>query len=293
MQPLSIIVPTRNEPLGRLERTLRTLRNTQTVHHEILLMDDNSDQNYNALASRYDCNLQRAPSRMGLHWLLEQGASLATKDFLYTIDSHMEMYPNEWDREMYQTLEANPFVQTCHVSRAVGTRIKKYGARLISDSSSQNWLEPTWHDWKCGDTIDVPLGACYGIRKSWFNYLGGVRGLTRYGCNEAFLALKNIGAGGSTVLLNTEVGHDYSKTPLPEHDVRTRFASLLLNKAFIYDVLLRGLVAEPAIYDSAKSFSDAKEVETTRGYIAAIISSSRLKSWLEDRGFRTAQQLRS
>lgn len=288
MQPISVIIPTRNEPLERFERTLQTLRNTQTVHHEIIVVDDFSDLDFAPLCLRYDARLRRMPARVGLHALIEEGATLASKPFVFIIDSHMEFYPNQWDSEMYETLEANPFVQTCHVSRAIGSVVAGRGS-ILQTPDSYDWLEPKWAKFDAGE-IDVPLGACYGWRKSWFQYLRGVKGLHNYGVNEAFLALKNVGAGGSNILLTSEVGHDYTKLPTTERETKWRHASVLLNKATVYHLILDGIVEKPNIIAPVEQHVNVAQLAPLKAELAGILSQSRLRTWLGVRGFRTVQQ---
>ena len=287
MESVSVIVPTRNEPLERFERTLRTLRNTQAIQHEIIVVDDNSDLDFAPLCARYDAKLRRMPARVGLHALIEEGVTLATKPFIFIIDAHMEFYDNQWDLEMWQTLEANPFVQTCHVSHAIGHGVAGRGS-ILQTPDSYDWLEPKWAKFDSGE-IDVPLGACYGWRKSWFQYLRGVKGLHNYGANEAFLALKNVAAGGSNILLTSEVGHDYTKLPTTERETKWRHASILLNKATIYHLILDGVIEKPKIIEPVEKHVDVARLAPLKNDLAAILSRARLRDWLASRGFQTPQ----
>ena len=73
-----------------------------------------------------------------------------------------------------------------------------------------HWLEPKWQGRQREGTYELPslLGANYGITKSWWDRIGGLRGLKAWGGQEACLSLKTWLAGGKCkIRTDIEIGH--------------------------------------------------------------------------------------
>lgn len=276
---LSVIITAQNEPLDSLERTIQTLRNTQSSHHEVILMDDASELDYSRIAKRYDCILRKKKSRTGQPPMIDEAAGLARGENLYICDAHMSFDDNGWDVEMQDVLSDEPNVMTCHASKGFDGAGVGGGARIVS--SGADWLEPKWASFP-SNVIQCPLGASYGIRKSFHSYIGGIKGIGFYGCNEAFWAAKIYGVGGTVRLLDSYVRHNYAKRPSTEKEERRRGVSVALNKAIIYWLLFEGLIERPeSIIPAVYDHFDKKNLAGLKSYLSRITSKKRLVAWLK------------
>lgn len=275
---LSVIIAAQNEPLDSLERTVQTLRNTQSAQHEIILMDDASELDYSRIAKRYDCILRKKTARTGQPPLIDEAAVLAKGENLYICDAHMSFEDNGWDVEMEDVLSDEPNAMTCHVSKGFDNNGSGRGARVVAESVG--WFDPKWASFS-SKIVQCPLGASYGIRKPFYNYIGGLKGIGFYGCNEAFWAAKIYGVGGTVRMLDSYVRHNYAKRPSTEREDRRRGVSLALNKATIYWLLFEGLIERPeAILQPAYDQIDKKALAGLKDYLASVVSKKRLLAWL-------------
>jgi hypothetical protein len=122
-------------------------------------------------------------------------------------------------------------------------------------------------------SYEIPciLGACYGVKKSWYNYIDGFWGHKSYGTLEPYISLKSWRMGGSCrIAPQIETGHIFKREGT--HGITQE--SLLYNKMLVATLLfddyqrlidflgMNGSVARAKRrYDADKSIILAKKEE--------------------------------
>jgi len=94
-----------------------------------------------------------------------------------------------------------------------------------------------WRYEKQKGTYEIPcvLGAMYFMTKKWFNYIGGLEGLSSYGSDEEYLSLKTWCFGGKCkIISDVSIGNIYRKVK----SYTDNLEDYLYNRLFIALVLL-------------------------------------------------------
>ncbi len=232
---LTVIMAHLNEGSEPLETVRSILATTPPGFVEIVAVDDCSDPGMSIdLAGVEGVRAFRNSERRGLFAAKDFAAVRARADNLMVIDAHMRFKPDDWAEKMVDSLSSEPETAFCTTCLGLGWRGGKDGAGRPPDISQPNgryhggtmiirgprknkkgvtgihWLEPKWQGRKRGGTYELPslLGANYGIAKSWWNRIGGLRGLKAWGGQEACLSLKTWLAGGKCkIRTDIEIGH--------------------------------------------------------------------------------------
>ena len=225
MKKLTIIIPFLNEGQEPI-RTIESIYNTcDSQLIDIIAIDDCSDHKLTDFSAYPEVKVLRNSNRIGVAVSRQIGAEMAQTPYLLIIDGHMRFRKDNWYTRITEALEKEPhtlFCTTCvhltpdqmDMERASG---KYYGADLVLVDPSQSdsiiasqIIEPKWAIEKEGNEYEIPciLGANYAVSKDWFLKLKGLKGLQKWGGDEAFLSLKSWLAGGKCKLIkDIEIGH--------------------------------------------------------------------------------------
>jgi len=96
--------------------------------------------------------------------------------------------------------------------------------------------EAKWLAYRQSEPYEVPciLGACYGVKKAWYEHIDGFWGHRHWGSLETYISYKSWLFGGSCrVVTEAETGHIFKKAGTHE----TPQTSLLYNKILISKLL--------------------------------------------------------
>lgn len=226
---LTCIIPFMNEG-EEIEKTVRSIINTSNA--EIMLINDCSTDSYDyeEVADLYDCIYIKNETNLGVAGSRDLGVKNCKTDYFVLLDGHMRFYDNNWDLRTIEYLFKNPKTilssNTSIITRENGRYINEDGeVRQMYGGAKINLVEPGWEltsKWTnnfLSDEDIVPvcsvMGAFYASSKEWWNYIGGLKGLLKYGDDEPLMSLKTWLSGGKCVLdKNFFVGHVY-KDKLP------------------------------------------------------------------------------
>lgn len=222
---LSVILPFRNESM--LGFTLTRLRETLRIPHEIIAVDDASDQ---PIEIPKGIEPIRLPQSLGCDQARHKGIEAARYEAILVLDAHMNFTDDGWAEELVKTISSHPDHITCCTSVCLSpddmamTNEKKLrcGAHLLAKklypkstgahpAFLKRVLEPVWNKTIKPGPVGCILGATYGFSRSW--YLDQLRGpwqsLYGFGCSEALLSISNYLMGGTNVALPIKIGHMY------------------------------------------------------------------------------------
>lgn len=239
---LTCIIPFQNEGF-EVERTVMSIR--YTAHNvNIILIDDCSydGYDYEKVAEIYHCEIYRPEKNLGVAGARDFGISLCKTPYFILFDAHMRIYHNYWDKVIVDLLKERPttiFVSnTSIIYYENGTYVNEDGTQMKHKSvgaavkMNQRGLEFT-NDWthkllvEESDCDLVPvscaLGAVYAATVKWWNHIGGLGGLVKWGYDETYFSIKTWLAGGEVnVIRNWPVGHIYREKG--NYDVTTTHA---------------------------------------------------------------------
>jgi hypothetical protein len=163
--------------------------------------------------------------------------SLASTEFVFIIDAHMR-FEDGWLETLLKHLDEDSaciWCTTCVALEADQLDLNKEGVtqyegatvELINSDVPQckdgsdkvsreiiegKWLSPEqkvdWKEGECVHEIACVMGANYATSVEWWNRIGGVMGLQKWGSSEPFLSIKSWLAGGSCkIATDIRVGH--------------------------------------------------------------------------------------
>ena len=315
---LSVIMAHLNEGAESLETVRSIAATTPPGFVEVVAVDDCSDPGKSvSLDGVPGVRAYRNDKRLGLFATKDWAVSQALADNLMIIDAHMRFKQDRWAERMVDALASEPQTAFCTACLGLGWKGGKgekrtppnierpngryYGATMIirgvhtgrKGRTDVHWLEPKWQGRQTGTVYELPciLGANYGIAKSWWEKIGGLRGLSAWGGQEACLSLKTWLAGGKCkIITDIEIGHIFrSAAPYPASHAaiwhnRARMALTILPEPYsrrIHDeITARHPVAAKLIRENANN------VVAERAAFAKIRQNGALEALVEQFGLQ-------
>lgn len=193
--------------------------------------------------------------RKGAPHNFDLGVEMAKTKYIAIFNSRMRFKKGWFDKVMkYVQLEDNTIFCTTSNSldeKGEFTKVKRYGADIVFG----DFLEPEWRKAEKKDCYEIPcvLGANYFMRKRWYQYIRGFKGLEYYGGICVYLSLKSWAFGGKCkIIKDVEIGNIY-RTTKPYEDIMD---SLVWNKVFTAFVLLSQEDAEKILHGLDKLYYD-------------------------------------
>lgn len=230
---LTVIIPFQNEGY-EIEKTLMSIRYT-TKDINIMIINDQSydEYDYESMAKLYHCDYYKTSENLGVAGARDFGISKCKTPYFILLDGHMRFYDNNWEDKIIELLKINE--KRLITSNTVYFTKDKYGNYVNEEGSSGrdyfgtyaasvNMEEPGWEftaKWtaklinKEEEVVPVScvLGAFYASSVKWWNYIGGLKGLIKYGLDEPLMSIKTWLAGGEVLLIkNFGVGHYYRES---------------------------------------------------------------------------------
>ncbi len=172
---VSFVIPSRNEPLELLTRTLARLHETASgIPYEVVVVDDASDVPI-ALVPHERVTLLRNAEPLGTMSTLRRGCAQASGRVLVILDAHMS-FADDWLEHYLTAIGPRTLVCPHAWDYDLGTSYY-FGADLFW----RGGVRSVWwgYHWRLrrprGRVADVPmvLGACYGLEREAYEHLGG------------------------------------------------------------------------------------------------------------------------
>jgi glycosyltransferase involved in cell wall biosynthesis len=255
---LSIIIPYHNEGMEFITTTINTIRDSIDVEqYEIIIVDDCSNI---PLQSIDGVTVLRHDKNMGVGIAFDTGVKVAKSENLFLMGSDIRFAPNKWASQMLTEIESNPksFICTsCVALHADALDIEKRrlvnvlcGATILMFHDKQSnpakneayrsiieakWLPHTRS--RNIDSFEIPciLGAAYGVKKQWYDYVDGWAGHKKWGTLEPYISLKSWLFGGTCrIAPRIETGHIFK--PVGTHG--TPQDALFYNKMMVATMLI-------------------------------------------------------
>jgi glycosyltransferase involved in cell wall biosynthesis len=241
---LSIVIPYHNESRSTIQKCVDQLLDTIDVEqYEVIIVDDGS---YKPLDPIEGTTIIRHKTNQGVGTAFDTGVKSAKYDNLFLMGNDIRFIKNGWASKMVDEIENHPQAFTCTTCVRLGRgkltevyetdiekqlRNKKYGIgatiKMISSESiiDAQWL-PIGNRTIDEESYEVPciLGAAYGVKKDWYNYIGGWEGHRGWGTLEPMISIKSWLFGGSCrVAPRIQVGHIFNI--INKHGVHSKYIS--------------------------------------------------------------------
>lgn len=201
----SIIVTYHNEGEAFLRDCLTSLTDTLHCDCEIIVVDDCSD-----VPVRAGVKVLRNSVNIGVGRSFDRGVREASGDDIILMADDIRFEDNGWAERLAEDIRRNPQSIICtkcinydnHASYGTGASLYLRHDRQSDPSRPPGFrdiLNTKWLVSQSAGIIEVPcvLGAIYGIRKEWYNYIDGWHGFRKWGCLEPYISLKSWLMGGN------------------------------------------------------------------------------------------------
>ena len=280
---LSIIIPYHDEGYDFITTTVNSIKNSIDIdNYEIIIVDDFSEQ---PLEEIENVIITRHSENLGVGAAFDTGVKIANSENLFLMGSDIRFIPNKWASQIINEIEKHPKAFTCTSCVALSAeKLNIEERRLINVVNGATIL--MFHDKKSNpkqsetfkgiieaqwlkhlrnrdvDSFEIPciLGAAYGVKKSWHEYVDGWSLHKKWGTLEPYISLKSWLFGGSCrTAPRIETGHIF-KT-VGTHG--TSQEKLLYNKMMVatvlfddYERLISFLGSNPTIENAKKLYMD-------------------------------------
>ncbi len=192
---------------------------------EIIVINDASDDgiDYDSIVGQFrDVRYYHNSRRKGVAACRDMGVELCRTPYFIMVDCHVRFIGHTWINEIIKALKEEPGALLCCQTRF----LRKHDGRLQTEYAPVcgayidfgdpklgcHWRKPTEDDRKAGDRVPIPcvLGSCYACSKSYWQNIGGLKGLRSYGLDEQYISMKVWLSGGCCLLLrHTPIAHIY------------------------------------------------------------------------------------
>lgn len=246
---LSIIFPTHNEGIEFIKETINSIRSTIDIEdYEIIVVDDHCDIPIELKGVK----IIRQSENMGVGHAFDTGIKIAQSENIFLMGCDVRFIANNWASKMIKEINEHPKSLICtsvvHLSKGLPEltfersrqNFVYNGATILMAYGKEDWniLKAEWlpresRMLKKGDELaksillplgvhyadtecyEVPciLGAAYGVKKYWYNYIDGFWGHIKWGSLEPYISLKSWLFGGNCLTApHIETGHIFNDT---------------------------------------------------------------------------------
>ncbi len=278
---VSIIIPVHNEG-QRLFLTLEALRGSTELLHEIIVVDDDSNDGCCNFLREHpflyeNVRLVEAGSRQGVAGTRNFGAGFASAPILLFLDAHC--FPRRgWLEKVAALFENSEVAIAAPCLTVAGNNANKgFGLTITQPDFAVSWL-----GCRQDEAYEVPMvgGGCMAVRSSFFADCGGFDAMNTFGVEDIELCLRAWLLGHSVMVEpRAEVAHwfkEHSNFKVDWKDYTynlLRMASLHFDGER-YERIMSSLAVKPAYYEalSALNHSDVADkraqLRATRRYDA-------------------------
>ena len=257
---LSIIVTYHEEGQAFLQECITQIQQSVGIPHEIIVVDDHSIVPLQAIEGT---TIIRHETNKGVGQAFDTGIGSAIGDDIIFTACDTRYVVNDWAEKLVKEINDHPESLIC--TGVVGLNREKpenmdferrrkimrcYGATILmfhdkksnpkKESTFRGIIEAKWHPLNkesLDKSYEIPciLGACYGVKKSWYRYIDGFWGHRQWGTLEPYLSLKSWLFGGDCrVAPYIETAHIFKREGV--HGITQD--SLIYNKMMIATLLL-------------------------------------------------------
>lgn len=266
---LSIIVTYHNEPREFLFECLNQLVRTAEGNYEIIVVDDHSDVPLDQIPG---VTVIRNPKNVGVGQSFDAGVKVAQGENIILSACDIRFSDNGWMKKLVQEIEKNPKSLICTTCIGLNQQINQetgemdnmdiekrkkvqtgYGATILMFHDKQTnpaksdtfrgIIEASWYKKQDRDIYEVPciLGAIYGVKKSWYEYIDGFALHQKWGTLEPYISLKSWLMGGNCLCAkHIETAHIFKENGSP-----LNIAHGIKQDAVIYNKLLVATLCTP------------------------------------------------
>jgi len=286
---VSIIITYHEEGLEFLKECLTQLKDSiDIIEYEIIVVDDCSKE---ILPEIEGVKIIRNKNNIGVGRSFDVGVEQANGEDIILTACDMRFIPNNWVSKLVKEINDNPKSLIC--TACVGLNKEKpenmnfeirrkvircYGATILifhdkksnprKEESFRGIIEAKWNPLDKTSTdksYEIPciLGACYGVKKSWYQYIDGFWGHRQWGTLEPYISLKSWLFGGNCkVAPYIETAHIFKRTGT--HNItqeNVMFNKLLVATLLFEDSekLIKFLGSNPIVDRSKKTFESVKD----------------------------------
>lgn len=262
---LSIIIPYHNEGPLFIRECIDQLRATIDVEdYEIIVVDDGSLKPLVCDGHK----LIRHEKNRGVGAAFDTGVKHAESDNLILMACDIRFMDNGWASKMLEEIEAHQESFTCTTCIGISKdkmdplankshRMNGATIEMFNDSWQRiinaKWL-PKLEDNKVpSHEIPCILGAFYGVKKDWYEYVDGFAMHRMWGTLEPYISLKSWFFGGNCrVVPAIETAHIFKKDGTHGTPISALFYNKILVSTLLFDhpetnVLLKALGDGPEI----------------------------------------------
>ncbi|MCH9650211.1 MAG: glycosyltransferase [Deltaproteobacteria bacterium] len=246
---LSIVIPFRNEDM--LSFTVRRLQETLTVTHEVIVVDDASDQAVDIPPGVTPLRFDRPT---GAQRARHAGIVQAKYDTVLVMDAHMNFWDEDWGPVLVDYSLSHPDHVGCFTMlpltrekmRMEEAKGRYFGAHIVPfDVNDQPGLHSIlrrrilvdkWNKTRQAGEVGSVLGGAYFFQRSW--YLDVLKSpweeLMGWGFLEANISIPNFLLGGKNVCIELEIGHMFRNAPPYVSDL----GRMLFNQLYLAEVVI-------------------------------------------------------
>lgn len=235
MKDLSIIIAYHNDEIDFIKTTIDSIKETIDIdNYEIIVVDDFSET---PLEEIDGVKIIRHEINKGVGAVFDTGVKIAESENLFLMGCDLRFIKNKWASQIIEEIDKYPrsFISTsCVVLTPKELDIEKRrlvnvgnGATILMFHDKQSnpkknedfrsiieaqWLPPLRD--RNIDSFEIPciLGAAYGVKKSWYQYVDGWALHKKWGTLEPYISLKSWLFGGSCRNApRIEIGHIFNR----------------------------------------------------------------------------------
>lgn len=200
---MTVIITFKNEG-DEVAKTCKSTRDTAGDNVDIIVLNDNSDDDFDYVTSiePYNVKYIKTNERLGTSGGREEALKYCTTPYFIILDGHCRFYTEDWYDKAIDVMGKNEdciyccackFFNDDEIFKTIG-----YGA-YYNYQVEKAKLNCVWNVKKINETeFEIPciLGANYMCSMRWWNYIKGLQGLKLYGRDEPYISRKSIMMGG-------------------------------------------------------------------------------------------------
>jgi glycosyltransferase involved in cell wall biosynthesis len=242
---VSIIIPYYND-IETLEGTIKSLYDTIDIKSfEVIVVCDGGKFK---LGNGLPKNMQHIehPFNLGVGAAFDTGVRVARSDNLILMGADIRFQDNGWGTRMMDVVKKHEKAIVCTECQSHTTSRKEYGADIIFKVSQENLtknhprfsvpnyravLEGKWRPKTGRGVYQIPslMGAFYGVKKDWYDYIRGCELHYKWGVLEPLMSLKTWLLGGEVLIDTDNVTEHIWRAPQRDAD----FSALSYNQQML------------------------------------------------------------
>jgi len=232
-----VIITYHNEGRAFLLECLNQVKATiKLPEYEIIIVDDFSDEPLEPIDG---VKIVRHSENKGVGQAFDTGVRSSKGENLILMACDMRFIDNSWAEKLNQVINDHPNSLICtacvglnrnvnpetgnmdnmdferrrKIQRSYGATILMFHDKKSNPSRSETFrgiIEAKWYPKQKQEVYEIPciLGACYGVKKAWYEYIDGWWGHNQWGTLEPYISLKSWLFGGNCLCAShIETGH--------------------------------------------------------------------------------------